>query len=386
MIELRHRVVGTRSTRSIGAVTAMAIAGALSVAVAQQSQVPDPPLPVRDFRSPEDTRKTGMKPEEIKAGARPDFTRIREQPVVIPVRRQVSLIGGAGGNIAVQAGSEGGLLVDTGVAESADKVLAAYRGLTSLPIRWIINTSADLDHTGGNEAVGKTGVGAPESPTGGRGGLPSLGTATPTGASIISHEAVLQRMSGGPTPRPVVAWATSTFQGLKKTMYFNNEPIEIVHQPAAHTDGDVMVYFRFSDVIAAGSVFNTDRYPYFDQARGGSMQGVIDALNRLIDLTVPELNMQGGTLVIPGHGRIANEADVVEVRDMATIIRDRVKGMIDKRMTLAQIKAAQPTADYDQSYGANAGPWTTEMFYEALFKDLSPKAPAAAPRQPATRR
>jgi glyoxylase-like metal-dependent hydrolase (beta-lactamase superfamily II) len=359
------------------------VAGVAAVIATQvfAQQVPvEPAIQVRNFRSPEDKRKTGVRLEDIRPGERPDYARLREQPVVIPVRGRVYLIGGVGGNIAAQVGGQGGVMVDTGAPEAAARALAAYETLSPAPVRWLINTSADLDHTGGNEAIGQTGVGAPAGPTGGRGGLPSLGTPTPTGASIIQFGTVLLRMSApgdGQAARPVGAWGTSTFLGPKKTMYHNGEPIEILHQPAAHSDGDVIVHFRFSDVIVAGDIFNTDRYPFFDRARGGSLQGVIDALNRIIDITVPELNQQGGTLVVPGHGRIGNETDVVDYRDMATIVRDRFKAMVERGLTLDQIKAARPTLEYDALYGATAGPWTTDMFYQALYQELTAR-PAAA--------
>lgn len=341
-----------------------------------QEPIPEPQFPVRNFRSPEDTRKTGVKPEEINAGERPDYTRIREQLVTIPVRGQVHLIGGAGGNIAVQTGPEGGIVVDTGSEGSAAAVLAAYRTLAVRPVRWIINTTDDLDHSGGNELIGRTGLGAPPGP----GNLPALGTATAGGAGIISHELVLTRMSassGSQPARPQATWATTSFHGLKKTMFFNGEPIELLHSPAAHAGGDVMVFFRTSDVVVAGDVFNTDRYPYFDKNRGGSLQGVIDALNHIIDIAIPELNQQGGTLIVPGHGRIANESDVVEARDMATIVRDRLKGMAEKGMTLAQVKAARPTLEFERSYGGATGPWTTDMFLEAAYAEMTLRRPAA---------
>ena len=146
------------------------------------------------------------------------------------------------------------------------------------------------------------------------------------GARVYAHE---NAYSGwpirptAPTPRRSRLWPTDAFSAPKKTLFVTGEPIEIIHQPAAHTDGDVMVFFRKSDVVAAGDVFVLNSYPVIDTGRGGTLQGVIDALNRLVDIAVPEFNAMGGTRIIPGHGRIANEIDVVEYRDMLTIIRDR---------------------------------------------------------------
>jgi glyoxylase-like metal-dependent hydrolase (beta-lactamase superfamily II) len=141
----------------------------------------------------------------------------------------------------------------------------------------------------------------------------------------------------------------------------------------AHTDGDVMVFFRRADVLSSGDVFVTASYPVIDASRGGSVQGEIDALNAIIDLTVPERNQMGGTRVIPGHGRICNEADVVDYRDMVTIIRDRVRDMAKKGMTLQQVRAARPSLEYDGIYGTTTGQWTTDMFLEAIFKDVGKK-------------
>jgi glyoxylase-like metal-dependent hydrolase (beta-lactamase superfamily II) len=145
-----------------------------------------------------------------------------------------------------------------------------------------------------------------------------------------------------------------------------------VHIPAASTDGDVLVFFRSSDVIAAGDIYDTTAYPRIVLARGGTVNGVIEGLNRLIDLAISEQFTEGGTRIVPGRGRISDEFDVVEYRDMVTIVRDRVKAMITKGMTLDQVKAARPTLDWDPRYGSASGPWTTVMFVEAVYRSLAP--------------
>ena len=285
---------------------------------------------------------------------------------VLQVRDGVYLIGGAGGNVVAQVSDQGVLLVDSGDAATADELLAAIRPLADRPIRYLVNTSDDLDHTGGNEPLSQ--AGANETGTAGGNFRPVVAH-----APIVAHEAAYRRMSastGQQASRPFEAWPTSTFFGVKKTMWFGGEGIELLAQPAAHTDGDLIVYFRQTDVIAAGDVFVTGSYPVFDVARGGSIQGLIDAANQIIDIAIPRFNQQGGTLVIPGHGRIANEADVVEYRDMLTIIRDRVQQMINDGMTLEQVIAARPTFEYDGVYGANTGPWTTQMLVEAVYQSL----------------
>jgi glyoxylase-like metal-dependent hydrolase (beta-lactamase superfamily II) len=193
-------------------------------------------------------------------------------------------------------------------------------------------------------------------------------------AEIFAHENVLNRMSaptGHAPPTPTAAWPTTTFFIDTKEFFFNDEAVQILHQPAAHTDGDSIVFFRRSDVVATGDLFVTTGYPLVDLQRGGSIQGVIDALNRILDITIPASQQEGGTMVIPGHGRLCDEADVVEYRDMVTIIRDRIRDQIQRGLTLEQVKASRPTRDYDGRYGATTGPWTTDMFVEAVYRSLT---------------
>jgi len=287
----------------------------------------------------------------------------------LPVQGQVHLIAGGGGNVAAFVGPEGIMLVDSGRSDATDGVLAAVRRLSPLPIHYIVNTSADSDHVGGNAKLAAAGRPAPGS-----------NQAAYAEAPIYAHEKTYNRISSPKPPEqplPLAFWPTVTFFTAKRTLYFNDEPIELLWQPAAHSDGDLMVFFRRSDVVVAGEVFNVDTFPVIDVARGGSIQGEIDALNRIIDITVPRLNQMDGTRVIPGHGRICNEAEVVEYRDMVTIVRDRVKALRDKGQTLEQTQAAKPAYEYEPLYGSERGPWTTRMFVEAVYRSLPP---AAAPK------
>ena len=278
---------------------------------------------------------------------------------ILPVQGNVYMLLGAGGNITVQVGNDGVLIVDTQYAPLSEKILAAVRTLSKGPIRYVINTTYDADHTGGNEPIRKAGS------TIAGGNVAGDIQDAAEGAQIIAHDNVLMRMAN----RPSGSLPASTFLGDSKKLFFNGEGIEINHQPAAHTDGDSIVFFRRSDVISTGDIFTTNSYPMIDLAAGGSIQGVIDGLNRLVDMIIPVYGQEGGTLVIPGHGRLADFGDVINCREMTIIIRDRVQDMIKKGMTLEQVKAARPTRDYDPLYGSVPG-WTSEMFVEAVYKSL----------------
>jgi len=278
---------------------------------------------------------------------------------ILPVQGNVYMLVGAGGNMTVQVGNDGVLIVDTQYAPLSEKILAAIRTLSKGPIRYVINTTYDADHTGGNEPIRKAGS------TIAGGNVAGDIQDAAEGAQIIAHDNVLMRMVNMPSG----SLPTSTFLGDSKKLFFNGEGIEINHQAAAHTDGDSIVFFRRSDVISSGDVFTTNSYPMIDLAAGGSIQGVIDGLNRLVDMIIPVYGQEGGTLVIPGHGRLSDFGDVINCREMTIIIRDRVQDMIKKGMTLEQVKAARPTRDYDPLYGSVTG-WTSEMFVEAVYKSL----------------
>jgi cyclase len=282
---------------------------------------------------------------------------------VLQVQGSVYLLAGAGGNVVVQVGPSGALMVDSKSGPLTDRMLSEIKklSLSTKPVRYLLNTSADADHIGGNEALAKV--------LGSAANWQIINTpgATQTAIQIVAHDNVLNRM----TKLPSAAWPTETFIGRERELYFNGEPVLMYHVPAAHTDGDSIVFFRRSEVIATGDIFRTDGYPVIDLQKGGSVQGVIDALNLVLDLAVPAHHEEGGTYVVPGHGRICDEFDVLEYRDMVTIVRDRIQAMIKEGMTAAQVKAARPTRDYDSRYGATSGTWTTDMFVEAVYKGLS---------------
>jgi len=279
----------------------------------------------------------------------------------VHVQGDVYMLMGAGPNIAVQAGPDGALLVDTGTAASAEKVLAAIRGISTSgrPIQYIINTSYHEDHNGGNEAISKAGK-----------RLVDPGEAAP----IVAHEGALKRMTaptGSVSPRRAAEWPTDTYFEASKELFFNGESIQIFHEPSAVTDGDSIVFFRHSDVIVAGDIFLTTTYPVIDLQGGGSINGIIDGLNHILDLAVPGNHQEDGTLIIPGRGRLCDESDVANYRDMLTIVRDRVQDAIKRGLTLAQVKTAKLTLEYDGRYGATPGAGSTDAFTEAVFKSLS---------------
>jgi cyclase len=288
----------------------------------------------------------------------------------LPVQGNVYMLVGAGGNITVQVGDDGVLLVDTGLAQMSDKVLAAIRKLSGGPIRYIINTHVHADHTGGNEAIAKAG-----STIAGGNVVGNIGASAGNQAAIFAFQTVLDRMSApsnGQPGAPQGAWPTETYTTPERKLFFNGEGIEMLHIPAAHTDGDTMVFFRRSDVISAGDIFVTNGYPIVDRARGGNIQGVIAGLNRIIELAIPADEQEDGTLIVPGHGRLCDVADVVFYQEMVTIIRDRVQDMVKRGMTLDQVQAARPTRDYDPRYGSTTGFWTTEKFVAAVYQSLKP--------------
>ena len=287
---------------------------------------------------------------------------------VLQLRPNFFMIAGAGGNIGVQIGEDGVIIVDAGAAPSATAVVAAIKKLSPQPIRYIIDTSADPDHVGGNETLSKAGQTLFTAP----GSIGITGDFLGGVASILSAQKVLERMSaptGRTSPYPVTAMPTETFDDPRKYMYLNGEGIEVLLQPAAHTDGDAIVFFRRSDVLVAGDVLDTNRFPVIDVARGGSINGEIAALNRLVDIAIPSVpivSRDAGTLIVAGHGRICDQYDVAEYRDMVTIVRDRVRDLKKTGMTLNQVKAASPARGYIRRYGAESA----DKFVEAVYQSL----------------
>jgi glyoxylase-like metal-dependent hydrolase (beta-lactamase superfamily II) len=306
------------------------------------------------------------------AGQRPAATpqpRPAGELETIQVRPNLYVIFGGGSNVTVHVGAEGVILIDSGSAEMGDRMLAAVQAISPRPIRLIINTSADADHVGANEKLASAGVSI----------NPNAFNAGADQAAVVAHENVLKRMSapsGQLPPFPIGTWPTETYIARTKSMYLNDEGIQIIYKPSAHSDGDSIVFLRRADVIVTGDIIDLRHFPVIDPARGGSIQGEIAALNDLLELAIPAMPLvykEGRTLLVPGHGRISDHAEIVEYRDMVTVIRDVIQDMVGKGMTLDQIKAANPTVGYRKRYGADSGPWTTDMFVDAVYKGLTQK-------------
>ncbi len=294
---------------------------------------------------------------------------------VWPVQGNVYMLVGDGANMAVQIGPQGALVVDTGAGKLSDKAIAAIAKLTPRRIQFVVNTSVHADHIGGNVKFHAAGQDPSLFGSFFSNGRPEAGTT----ATLIAHQNVQNRMiaNTGPNQTSVEGWPTDTYLRDRRRKFHNGEGVEIFWMPNASTDGDSIVHFRRSDVLTTGDVFDTTRYPFIDLKNGGSLQGEIKALNFILDRTLYEHDEDNGTIIIPGHGRLCNEFEVAEYRDMLVIIRDRIQAMINRNATLEQVKAARPTIDYDTRFGANAGPWTTDMFIEAIYTSLKNPPPAA---------
>jgi cyclase len=327
---------------------------------------------------------------------------------VVPIRNHLYALIGAGNNVVISVGGDGVFIVDAGRAAMTDALLETIRrvqrewtlrneprpsgigaeGRSSIvdrhvtappkPIRYIVNTSADADAVGGNEKLRNAG----RTYTGGN--VANDIRDSGEGAAILSHENVQIRLTKNEDGRAAAtgdALPTDTYFSpyYKLSHHFNGEGIQLHHVKGAHSDGDSIVHFRGSDVIALGALMATREYPRIDVAHGGSINGIVDGLNKVLELAIPEFRLEGGTMMVPARGRLVDSGDVAYYRDMLTIIRDRVQDLIKKEMTLDEVLAARPTADYDTQYGATTGPWTTRMFVEAVYKSLGGGKPPTPP-------
>jgi cyclase len=273
---------------------------------------------------------------------------------LLHVQGQVWMVAGGGGNTTLLVGEEGIVVVDTKLAQASDQLIALLKDEFDVPIRWIINTHIHADHVGGNSAVSLAG----EFLTGGP-------------AAIYAHAGVMVSMVTDEAEFAAEALPGNTYGTPSMEFYSNGEAVQLIHQPAAHTDGDSIVYFRGSNVLAAGDIFTLGIYPIIDVNNGGSVRGYLDALNNMLAIAIPNGIQQAGTYIIPGHGRITDEYELVNYRDMLTVIYERIEDAVARGLSLEQVKAERLTRDYDPIYGADSGFWTTERFIEVIYAELS---------------
>ena len=292
----------------------------------------------------------------------PVLTNAQAEIEVLPGQGNVFALFSLTGNTTVQIGPDGPLIVDTQPAALSPKVLDAIRKLSPRPIRHIVLTSAREQAAGGAGNLAKAGryvrVIDSVDPRG-----------SDTRASIMAYVNVLNKMTADKIPSE--SWPTDTYFTSEWSLFSNGEAVQLFHIPATHTDGDTIVFFRRSDVISTGAIYDTTGYPRFDPQEGGSINGIIEGLNRILDIAVAGENQEGGTVVIPGRGRLSDETDVANYRDMVTIIRDRIRIMIMKGMSAEQVKQSKPTSDYDSLYNSQGSDWTSEKFVDAIYRDLS---------------
>tara|TARA_R110000772_G_scaffold14417_6_gene41672 strand:- start:82 stop:1056 length:975 start_codon:yes stop_codon:yes gene_type:complete len=281
---------------------------------------------------------------------------------LLHVQGNVYLVAGGGGNTALLVGEQGVVVVDSKLNAASDELIALIEDNFEVPIRWIVNTHAHADHVGGNAALAA--VGSPI------GASPSAESSVSDPAPIYSHIGVTITMVSA-DELDLDGLPGNTYTNASMEFYANGESVQLIHQPAAHTGGDSLVFFRQSNVLVAGDIFTIQRYPFIDVANGGSVRGLIDALNNMLALIIPNINQQGGTYVIPGHGRITDEYEVVNYRDMLTIIYERIEDAVARGLSLEEVKAERLSREYDPLYGSDTGFWTTEQFIETIYAELS---------------
>jgi glyoxylase-like metal-dependent hydrolase (beta-lactamase superfamily II) len=290
-----------------------------------------------------------------------EYSRSMGPVSVLQVRPDIYMLTVSGVNVAVETGPQGTLVVGAGPAENCQALVAAVKQIERGPIRFVMDTSADDDRVGCNGPLAQAGHSF---------AMSQLGFAAP----VVAQNNVVLRLIQSGASYPAFALPSEVFTRPERNMYMNNQAVQDFAMPAAHTDGDSIVMFRRSDVVVAGDIFDETRFPIIDVAHGGSVDGEIAALNRLLDEFAvsagPKFQVPGGTLIIPGRGQVCYEADVLNYRDMVTTMRTRVQALIDQHATLQQVEQSDPARGYDTRYGARSGSWTTDDFITAVYRSL----------------
>lgn len=265
----------------------------------------------------------------------------------VPVNDGIYMLVGEGGNIGVSAGEDGVFMVDDQVAPLTGKIKAAIANITDQPIRFLLNTHWHIDHTGGNENLGKEGV------------------------VIFAHDNVRERMSTDQftaafqrkvPASPKVALPVITFNDTS-TFHLNGQTIQAIHVEAAHSDGDSIIYFKEADVIHTGDVYFSSSYPFIDGSSNGSIEGMIKGVDKILALATET------TKIIPGHGVLSNRQEVEAYRQMLVDVRDRTQAAINKGTSLEDFLASKPTADYDETWGK--GFLSGEKFLTNVYKVMA---------------
>jgi cyclase len=300
---------------------------------------------------------------------------------VLQVRPGLYMFTVAGVNIGVASGPQGVIVVDTGPAQDAQAVLGQIRTIATEPIRYVIDTSADSQLTGGNGVLSDAGqsleVGwAPLLQAANRvRNIPALDSRR---APIIARLGVVEQLAAqlqGDSDQSNLGESLPTDTFERQEFNFEvNEPIQVVSMPAGHSQTDAVVLFRRSNVVVTGAIFDNTHFPVIDLAHGGSINGEIDAVDQVLNTLVvgdfPVVTNDGGTWIIPERGPVADQVDLVTYRDMLFAIRDRVQALINQGKSLSQVEMADPAQGYETRWGSDTGTWTTRDFVDAVYRSL----------------
>ncbi len=341
---------------------AVALWGLLLAGVPSAGQATEQPAdPVESVSPPVETLAQPMAGTRATAQLPAEYS-VSIGPVdVLQVRPDIYLLTVAGVNVAVETGWQGTLVVGGAPSQSCDGLVAAVQKIAQTPIRYVIESAANENRTGCNSQLAQAGHGFVQT---------ELGFVAP----VIAPRTALMRFLRTPQRYPAAAIPSEVFTLPVRNMYLNDQAVQVFSMPAATADGDTMTVFRRSDIVVAGDILDELRFPVIDVDNGGSIQGELAALNRLLDefavAVSPKWQGAGGTLIIPGRGQLCTQLDVLNYRDMVTVIRDRVADLVAHGASLEQVQRASPARGYSARYGATSGDWTTNDFIAAIYRSL----------------